>query len=177
MPGSWNKINYCNKGCGQRLKWDPSQKSASGKQIPLDYETGKKHDCPNDPYNQKNKTTEPLPPNYGNLYSGNELTDQKVSYKQSQDAVTEAQKIQSAENMARMEGIQEEMLLCLQELTTIAKDIRGLILQKQNPEPKIFNASEMKKPIEIHDELGLSDHDVSPEDNDIEDEAHTELDQ
>ena len=131
--------------------------------IPLELETGQKHQCPNSAYNQKDK---PLNPNYGNLYSGNELTDQKVSYKQSETAETEAKTKELIGAIADMHGINEEMLICMQELISIAKDIRGLILQKDNPNPTIAKASDMKQSTEIHSELGLSD----PEDQNKESE-------
>ena len=36
----------CNKGCGQLIYFDSNNKSQSGKWIPLDKDTGLRHQCP-----------------------------------------------------------------------------------------------------------------------------------
>ena len=37
----------CRNNCSPELTWDDSMRSASGKMIPLDAETGEPHQCPN----------------------------------------------------------------------------------------------------------------------------------
>lgn len=49
----------CRNGCGIDIYFDAQRKSASGKSIPLEMRNGVKsgepHNCPNSPFNQKNK--------------------------------------------------------------------------------------------------------------------------
>jgi hypothetical protein len=52
MPGSVQ----CFRGCGTRVKFDDNYLSPSGKKIPLDANTGEPHQCPNNTFNQKNKS-------------------------------------------------------------------------------------------------------------------------
>ena len=134
--------------------------------IPLEYETGEKHQCPNSSYNQKDK---PLNPNYGNLYSGQELTDKKVaetipgskiSFSQQESATEIAEVKQHREDTI---SILSESLLCQQETLTKIKAILDLINEYLHPNPTIGKASDLKKSTEIHSELGLTD--------DIEDNA------
>lgn len=60
------KDDHCRKGCGIRLKFDPSIKSNSGKMIPLELETGLRHNCPNSNYAKSQRgeviITTPYPP-------------------------------------------------------------------------------------------------------------------
>jgi hypothetical protein len=39
------RYHQCSKGCGQEIYFDASNKSQSGKWIPLDKETGQPHQC------------------------------------------------------------------------------------------------------------------------------------
>ena len=48
----------CRNGCGAEITWDPKQKSASGKSIPIDAVTNKPHQCPNSDFAMKKKTPE-----------------------------------------------------------------------------------------------------------------------
>jgi len=53
------KVIMCRNDCGTRIKFIPGDMSASGKPIPSDYETGKHHDCPNNPYNGGKEKKQP----------------------------------------------------------------------------------------------------------------------
>ena len=48
----------CRNGCGAEITWDPKQKSASGKSIPIDVITHNPHQCPNSDFAMKKKTPE-----------------------------------------------------------------------------------------------------------------------
>jgi len=45
----------CIRGCGTVIYFDDASKTSTGKKIPLERATGKPHNCPNNPYNNKNQ--------------------------------------------------------------------------------------------------------------------------
>jgi hypothetical protein len=45
QPQQQKRYHQCNKGCGQEIYFDASNKSQSGKYIPLDKDTGLPHQC------------------------------------------------------------------------------------------------------------------------------------
>jgi len=52
----------CIRGCGAIIYFDDKFVASTGKKIPLEKATGKPHDCPLNPFNQKknNTTGQPL---------------------------------------------------------------------------------------------------------------------
>ena len=47
-------MTLCRNGCGKELTWDKTRKNSDGtKMIPIEKATNEPHNCPKNPYNQK----------------------------------------------------------------------------------------------------------------------------
>ena len=68
MSQGANRTMPCRNGCGKNIYFDQAKKSATGKPIPLEADTGQPHNCPKSAYN--------LNKNAGQSKIGNEsITD------------------------------------------------------------------------------------------------------